>query len=159
MALLANYSVDTSALMDGWIRRYPLATFPRLWERIDELVDAGRFKVSEEVVDDVKHHDDSLTKWVVDREARLVIPTDDAVVAEVRTILTAHGKLVKSGTGRSRSDPFVIAVACLNNATVVTGEKGGTPDRPRIPSVCAALTVPLACIDFLGLIQAEGWVF
>ena len=39
--------------------------------------------------------------------------------------------------------------------TVVSGEKPGTKENPKIPYVCAAEKVP--CITFLGLIQAEGW--
>lgn len=42
------YSFDTSALIDGLERFYPQANFPALWERIDELIDRGRLRISEE---------------------------------------------------------------------------------------------------------------
>jgi hypothetical protein len=59
---------------------------------------------------------------------------------------------------RNRADPFVIAVAGLRGATVVTGEgSDGTADRPKIPFVCSQLRIP--CIRLLDVIRAEGWSF
>jgi hypothetical protein len=60
--------------------------------------------------------------------------------------------------GRNRADPFVIAVAQLRSATVVTGEgSDGTTNRPKIPYVCDDLGV--GCFRFLDVIKAENWVF
>ncbi|PKN82132.1 MAG: DUF4411 domain-containing protein [Chloroflexi bacterium HGW-Chloroflexi-9] len=151
------YSVDTSALMDGWIRYYPSANFPRLWSSVDALIEAGRFLISEEVLEELKVHDDSLKAWAVERQLRLVVPTDSTVAGEVQRVLAEHSRLVMAMGGRNRADPFVIAVARLQGATVVTGEVGGTQSRPKIPSVCNALGIPV--LPFLGLIQAESWVF
>ena len=143
--------------MDGWIRHYPPEHFPNLWERIDSLVAQKRFLVSEEVVEELGEHDDSLKQWLDDRLDEIMVPTDNFVAQDVRQILASHPRLVMSGTRRNRADPFVIAAARLRAATVVTGEKGGTARRPKIPSVCAALGIPH--MSLIGLIQAEGWVF
>ena len=59
---------------------------------------------------------------------------------------------------RNRADPFVIALAELRGATVVTGEgSDGTERRPKIPYVCQQRDIP--CIRFLQFIQDEGWTF
>lgn len=43
-----QYSFDTSALIDGIERFYPIGNFPALWNRIDDLIKTGRLHVSEE---------------------------------------------------------------------------------------------------------------
>lgn len=153
------YSVDTSALIDGLERYYPEGTFPALWEQVDILVEAGRFLLSEEVWNEARTHDAAAKAWCDGRgKAKLVVPTDLAIVQEVQTILAAYPKLVKSIKGRNRADAFVIATARLKNAVVVTGEgANGTEDKPKIPYICQRLGVP--CMGFLDLIKREGWRF
>lgn len=34
----AHYSFDTSALIDGMERFYPIGNFPALWDRFDDLI-------------------------------------------------------------------------------------------------------------------------
>lgn len=150
------YSIDTSALLDAWVRHYPPEHFPNFWRRIEDLILEGRFVVSEEVLHDINKHDDPLAEWLNARQSEVVMRTDNDIAEAVRQILQTHERLVMSG-GRSRSDPFVIAVARLRHATVVTGEKGGTARRPKIPSVCADMGIP--CIELLAMIRREGWVF
>lgn len=151
------YSVDTSALLDGWVRHYPPEQFPSLWEQVDYLVQAGRLRVSEEVFVEIERHDDALNEWLQVRREQALVATTDEVAAIVQEILRSHERLVMSGSGRNRADPFVIAVARLVDGTVVTGEMGGTQARPKIPSVCRALGIPV--IGLLDLIKAERWVF
>ena len=86
------------------------------------------------------------------------MPTDASVAVEVQRILSAHPRLVMQMKNRNRADPFVVAVASLRGATVVTGEgSDGTADRPKIPFVCSQLGIP--CIRLLDVIRAEGWSF
>ena len=44
-----TYCIDTSALMDAWVRWYPLENFPSLWENLDILTNSGQLISSEEV--------------------------------------------------------------------------------------------------------------
>ncbi len=62
-----------------------------------------------------------------------------------------------AGGTRNKADPFVISLAKGKNATVVTGEIGGTEKRPKIPYVCEDLKIP--CITFAQLIKEEEWKF
>ena len=152
------YCVDTSALIDGLERYYPEEHFPALWERVDELVAAGRFFISEEVWEEVKQKDERAQEWVQPRLADLVVRTDQAVVTATQQVLRGHELLVKNMKGRNRADPFVIAVAQIRGAIVVTGEgSDGTANRPKIPYVCNQLG--LTCIRFLDVVRAEGWRF
>jgi hypothetical protein len=153
-----TYSIDTSALMDGMKRYYPPATFTQLWVQIDGLIEAGRLLASEEVAEEVKVHDDELRDWVHSRAGRLIVPTDARIASEVTRVLTVNPRLAGNIRGRNRADAFVIALASLRGATVVTGEgHNGTADRPKIPYVCQQLGIP--CIRLLEVIIAEGWTF
>ena len=153
------YSVDTSALLEGWMRAYPPSNFPAVWERIDQLVDDGAFLISEAVLWDLKPKADEVYEWCLQREEQMVVAIDDPVQARVSEIMSTYPKLVDTRTGKSSSDPFVIALAQVNDPklAVVTLELGGTPSRPKIPSVCQAEDV--TCISLLKLIQEQGWTF
>lgn len=72
-----SYSIDTSALMDGWLRYYPPEVFERLWERMDELIDEGRLLAVDEVLREIEQKDDSLLAWAKERPA-LFVPIDEA---------------------------------------------------------------------------------
>ena len=86
------------------------------------------------------------------------VRTDQAVVTATQQVLRGHELLVKNMKGRNRADPFVIAVAQIRGAIVVTGEgSDGTANRPKIPYVCNRLG--LTCIRFLDVVRAEGWRF
>ena len=87
----------------------------------------------------------------------VVVPTSRAVMLEARAVLADHEGLTKTGTGRGRADPFVIALAGLQSCPVVTQEQGGSDSKPRIPYVCSRRGV--ACMSMLDVIRAEGWRF
>jgi len=152
------YSADTSALIDGLERYYPEEHFPGLWERVDELVGEGRLIISEEVWEEAQSRDAVVKAWCEPRKDAIVVPTNATVVQEVQRVLAGHERLVMNMKGRNRADPFVIAVASIRGAVVVTGEgSDGTDSRPKIPFVCAHLGIE--CIRFLDVIRLEGWSF
>lgn len=158
MAAMPVYSVDTSALIDGLDRYYPQDAFPALWQRIDDLIDEGRFLLSEEVWEEVQSKDAVAKVWCEPRRDRIVVSTDSAVAGAVQRLLVNHERLVMSMKGRNRADPFVIAVAQLKGARVLTGEGAdGTVNRPKIPYVCKE--VGIECSRFLEMIKMEGWRF
>lgn len=67
--------------------------------------------------------------------------------------------------GTPVADPFVIACAKVNQATVVTEEgwqRGGKslvlkPNAAKIPNVCAHFKIP--CIDLEEFMHQQGWTF
>jgi O-methyltransferase involved in polyketide biosynthesis len=159
MSATTVYSFDTSALIDGLERFYPEEQFETLWQRVDELVEAGRFVVSEEAWEEARVKDAAVKTWCEARKKEsMVVATDSKVAAEVKNILAAYPNLVKAMKNRNRADAFVIAVGSIRGATVVTGEgSDGTQSKPKIPFVCAGRGVP--CIRFLDVIRGEGWKF
>ena len=158
MSLETVYSVDTSALIDGLERYYRPTSFPSLWEKIDNLIDRSRLLCSEEVLEEATLRDLPAKEWCLERQDRLIVATDAGVAVEVRLLLDRYPAMTKNLKGRNRADPFVIVVAKMRGATVVTGEgQDGSANRPKIPWVCRQLNLP--CLRLADLIAQEGWAF
>lgn len=144
--------------MDAWIRWYPQDMFPTLWCKVDALIDDGRLISSEEVLLELERKEgDALHKWAKERE-HIFLPLDTTIQACASQIMNDYPRLVDGRTGKSYADPWVIATASANDHVVVTGEQAtGKPDRPKIPDVCAGMSI--SCINFVTLIRREQWRF
>lgn len=150
------YSIDTSALLDAWIRWYPPDLFPKLWENFEALISEKRLIASEEVLVELEKKDDEIYKWA--KKQKMFYPLTTEIQLISSQILNKFPRLIDSRKERSQADPFVIALAKNRNCLVVTGEKNpGTEDRPRIPIVCKAFGITQ--INIVQLIRAEGWRF
>lgn len=151
------YSIDTSSLLEAWVRAYPVDVVPALWESLDELIESGELRASEEVVHEIARKDDELQVWIAARPS-LCIPIDNDIQPIVSGILSTHPRLLDTRKNRSGADPFVIALAKQNGCKVVTNERPtNSATRPNIPDVCAALGIN--CINILALIREQQWVF
>ncbi len=150
------YCFDTSALIECWTRSYPPDVFPGLWRNLESLVAHLQVICPEEVRTELRRQDDELVKWA---EARsyIFVPLDADIQTATSEVLAEHPLLMKATKNRNGADPFVIATARVRHATVVTDERGGTPTKPKIPSVCNAMNV--RCIDVLQFIREQGWSF
>lgn len=152
------YSLDTSALLDGWVRYYPPATFGTLWQNIEGLIANGDLRAVDEVFQELsKQGDDAVVQWCKSQDDFL-INLDESIQLKVAEILTTHPNLVDSGKGRSGADPFVIALAENHACAVVTAEVAtNKSSKPRIPDVCKDRHV--RCITLLQMIQEQNWRF
>jgi hypothetical protein len=151
------YCIDTSSLIDAWERHYPIESFPGVWERLAGLVTADRLIAPEEVRHELEKKSDGAIRWAR-KQKGLFVPMDTAIQTEVGAILSQHPRIVDSKKGRHTADPFVIALAKLRAAAVVTQEDlTGKIEVPKIPDVCRALRID--CMKLLSVIRAEKWVF
>jgi Domain of unknown function (DUF4411) len=149
-----SYSVDTSALMDAWVRYYPPDVFRSVWDRLDALAKANRLVAIDEVYRELSKKEDDLYKWMSQR-LHMCIAIDEAIQSRVQTIVNryptlTHTKSVMSGA----ADPFVIALALERQLTVITAEQS-RPSKPRIPDACLDLGVE--CITLVQMFRQEGW--
>jgi len=124
---------------------------------MSELAQTGQLIAPEDVLEELKAQDDELLGWVRARVDAIIVPTSRALLLEARAVLADHPGLTKTGTGRGRADPFVIALAAQRDCPVVTQEQGGSAAKPRIPYVCTARGV--TCMSILDVIRTEGWRF
>lgn len=145
---------DTSAFLEPWNRHYPPAIASQLWEIIDEMWDNAEIIVPEEVFHETKKFDDEVHKWVKERKNRLREPTQDVQV-EVSKIMQSHAGLVAQGKGRSGGDPWMIATASADSATVVTYEGFAQKQtKIKIPDVCRDLNID--CVQFHEFLKSAG---
>lgn len=153
-----KYSVDTSALLDGWRRYYPPDVFPPVWQKLGELIKDKILVASEEVLFELQRKDDDVYRWARDR-SHMFVPTSDArIQIAVSQILANHKKLIDERKNRSGADPWVIAVAQIYKCAVLTGERPArSPKRPNIPDVCEALGI--RWVNMLQLFRDQRWVF
>lgn len=151
------YSIDTSSLIHGWVRAYPISVraFAPIWDMFDRLIAEGQLRASTEVLTEIERQDDDLAEWCKDRHDMFVEIEDDLIQEKLAEILGEHPRLLDTRKGRSGAAPFVIAYALTENPfrTVVTQEGGGTLERPNIPVVCQAKGI--RCIDLLQLIREQ----
>jgi len=149
-----SYSVDTSALLDAWVRYYPPDVFETLWKQLDSLAAEGRLLAIDEVRRELEKKDDELFKWVSARSA-MIVTLDEELQTAALPIINRFPSLTNTKSLMSGSaDPFVIALAQARALTVVTAEQS-RPSKPRIPDVCKALGVP--CITLVEMFRREGW--
>jgi hypothetical protein len=149
------YCFDTSAFINGWHRYYHPENFP-VWSDIEELSLQGRVIATEEVLVELeKQEDDEVFAWAIARP-HIFRPIDEQIQIVTRDILREHPRLVDNRKLRSRADPFVIALAQIEGAAVVTYEDySHNATKPKIPNVCQALHIPW--MTLLHLIKQEGW--
>ena len=147
-----TYCFDTSALIQPWNTYYAMEFFADFWDVIESLAKQGIVFCTDEVRREIEKKDDSLHAWVKERPFLFREPTEE-VQENLRRILTSHNELAKEGKDRSRADPWVIAHAMAERATVVTKE-GFAPRRTKIPDVCQVYNVP--CIDDTQFVREIG---
>lgn len=152
-----TYCLDTSGLLDAWVRWYPPDVFPSFWLKIEDLVDSGRIIASDEVLVELESREDELYKWAKDRR-QMFLPLDEDIQILAVKILEQFPRLVDTRRERSQADPFVIAVAMLHKRIAIAGEKAsGTAEKPRIPNVCNYFGVEH--MGIVQLIRREKWSF
>jgi Domain of unknown function (DUF4411) len=152
-----KYVIDTSALIDWWVRFYPPESFPTLLTHMEALIAAGDLRSSRAVLDELERQDDDLAKWAKAQQG-FFIEDGDEVQDQVGYLVNKYFNEDKPEKGINGADPFVIglAVTAANPPlTVISGENPGSKENPKIPWVCKEEGVPHN--NFLGLIKAEGW--
>jgi hypothetical protein len=151
------YCVDTSALVDGWVRYYPPDVFPQLWTKLEEMIHAKQLIAPDEVLKELSKKEDDPHHWAK-RNGTLFLPLDSKIQAATQEVLAVFPRLVDSERDRSIADPFVIAVARVHACCVVTGEKSsGNPKRPKIPNVCDHFKVRY--VNMLQFMREQKWQF
>jgi hypothetical protein len=158
---MPKYSIDTSAILDAWVRYYPLDLFPSFWDKFRLLVESKDGIAIELIGHELKTKDDGCFKWFRDNNIGSFFVEITAPIEEKVTDLlkdTNYQKLVADRKGAYSADPFVIALAIVENLTVVTGERATNNIlKPRIPDVCNSIGIN--CINVLDLMRIERWSF
>lgn len=151
-----KYCLDTNIFIEGWNKYYsPLFCFG-YWEIIEKLSKEGIVFIPEEVKKEIDKIDDSLKDWLKNKPymIREMVPGVQKKLKEIYAKDRLHENLADNTKNRSQADPWVIAHALYENATVVTKEeKINSPgsNKIKIPNVCENMGV--RCIDDFGFIK------
>lgn len=124
-----------------------------------DLAQNERLFAPDEVLLELERGGDELYKWAKELDFMFIQPNEEMqhVVSE---IVERYPLFVPDESSDGIwADPYVIALAKVNNAVVVTGEKpvGPGAKRLKIPNICQEFQIE--CIEFLQLIRLEGWKY
>ncbi|MDP1763457.1 MAG: DUF4411 family protein [Sediminibacterium sp.] len=162
MSLFIRYCLDTNVLIQAWQKYYSPDICPSYWERINEFGAQGLIFLPAMVAEEIHRTEDDLSKWLKTSKVP-VQPQDGQVGRYLSSIFNAnpnHKFLVDSTRQRSLADPWVIAHAMNEGATVVTKEEKITAvntNKIRIPNVCEHMGV--RCINDFEFIREIGLSF
>lgn len=151
------YCFDTSSFINPWSKSYPIANFPTFWGKLDDMINAGDLIAPMEVFIEIEKQEDELYKWVKARK-KLFKEIDNNVEDAMRDrVLSKFPNMINPQNTRESADPWVIAQAIVDGATVVSEEERSKKNKPKIPDVCKGLNVPR--IRMIDLITAKNWIF
>lgn len=156
------YCLDTNILIQAWQKYYAPKFCPDYWQVLDEYGSRGIIFLPEMVYTEIVRTDDDLSEWL--KQSNIPVRKIDEPVTRCLQSLFAkdpsHKNLVDNTKNRSQADPWIIAHAINDGATVVTKEEKITAlnsNKIRIPNVCDNMGVPW--INDFQLIEELGIYF
>lgn len=151
-----TYCIDTSGLTAGFYGVYRASQFINLWERVSDLVAAGRLVAPMAIYQELQRQDDDLYQWVKTRKTMFIAESTEQLTVTFQ-IAKDFPQLARRHAAAKPGDPWVIALAKLNGYAVVSNEKTGSKENPKIPHICARYAI--RHLTFTELVHIEGWVF
>lgn len=154
---MTKYCMDTSSFLEGASDRpYAMGYFDPLWSNFDVIVKEGLLSSPYLVLMELKNKEDEMYNWVKDRR-EILFKQPSQEVQEVGDIVDNFPKFVREHKNKPYwADPEVIALAKVENLTVVTQEEWNPakPEKYKIPNVCKHYNVEY--IKFIELIKREN---
>jgi hypothetical protein len=151
------YCIDTSSILEWFVRRYPPELLPSLPAKVEALIAAGRLRAPKAVMDEIRSGDEC-HRWARAQTA-LFVEESVSVQGIVRRLMQTHHDPTRPTKGINGADPFVIAMAKDGGAgwIVVSDEHPGSAESRKIPFVCSVESVE--CINFQEMMRRERWQF
>jgi len=160
--VVETYCLDANVLIQAWQKYYSPKLCPDYWDVLNELGNQQRIFVPEMVYEEIVRTEDDLSQWL--KTSKILIRNiDEPVTKCLQAIYSAnptHANLVDNTKARSLADPWVIAHAINEKATIVTKEEkitAANSTRIKIPNVCANMGI--RCINDFELVAELGIQF
>lgn len=136
-----KYCLDANVLIQAWQKYYNPTFCPDYWDILIELGKQGKIFIPELVYEEIARTEDDLTIWLKASKIPVQKITEAVTVClqKIYAHDSIHINLVHHTKARSLADPWVIAHAINEGATVVTKEEKVTAlssTRIKIPNVC-----------------------
>jgi predicted nucleic acid-binding protein len=157
-----NYVVDTNVLIT-LMAHHPQdkPTYQAIWDEIESLIKQKNIFSTMVVYGEIMRYlgkNDQLKKWAVSHKKRFFIPTNSEVFKLAQDVAKDFPDLLdkkKLQTGEPDADPFLIALAKSEGATIITQERKDLPNR--IPMV--ALHYKVKSIDLYEFFEERKLKF
>lgn len=132
---MIKYVIDSCALINI-AKNYNMekTIFKKIWNTLDDMIEQGQLITSSEVKDELK--DDDLIKWTREKSKVFIGLSKDIQEQTIQVLGLFPNLIQMKSSGNSNADPFLIALAILEKATLVTDEHMGGEENPKIPNVC-----------------------
>ena len=144
--LKKTYCLDANVLIQAWQKYYSPKVCPSYWDILIILGNEGRIFLPEMVYEEIVRTEDDLSQWL--KTSNIPIRKIDENVTNclknIYSVNPIHKFLVDNTKSRSLADPWVIAHAINERATVVTKEEKVTArnsKRIKIPNVCDNMNI------------------
>ena len=144
--LKKTYCLDANVLIQAWQKYYSPKVCPDYWDVLNILGNESRIFLPEMVYEEIVRTEDDLSQWLKSSNIP-VRKIDENVTNCLKIIYSAnpfHKFLVDNTKSRSLADPWVIAHAINERATVVTKEEKVTAinsKKIKIPNVCDNMNI------------------
>jgi hypothetical protein len=158
------YCFDTSSFVQ--LRHYPRRTFLGIWNRLEELVRAGRLVAPDEVLRELERGTDNIAAWAK-QERDMFRPIDQQLYTVFRDVVNDFPALVDEKKESPDADAFVVSVARLIGQEpqglfgpprcVVVTQEVRSQARRKIPDACSYYGID--CVDLLGFFEMEDLEF
>lgn len=150
-----RWCFDTSALIEPWVRLYSPDVFPPIWAKLEELAANGVIAAPHDVRLELEKQSDPLSEWAAGLDGFFVEANRDAMECFAE-IVNGYPGFMKVNSTKSGADPFVVAMAEVNNVPVVTYETAAKQNSaPKIPNVCASRNIQV--VSLIDVLRAEGF--
>ena len=149
---MTKYCLDTNVFIEPWKRYYSPQFTKGYWKLLKQYGKKDIIFATMEVKNEITKIDDDLLQWV--KTSDLFRDPDESVQTNLRKIMSKYPRLVDNARGRSMADPWVIAHAQSEDATVVTTvvtTEQKAPKKIKIPDVCEKENIP--CIDIHDFVK------
>jgi len=156
-----KYVFDNNALTAIFKHYYP-SNFPSFWTKFNGLVTSKDVISVREVKQELKNMElwKEIKKWASNYQDFFENPTvrEMGFIANIYRVKHFQQNISqkKLFSGGPMADPFIIAKAGINNASVVTLEKF-KPNAATIPNICKHFGIN--CIDLKAFLSRENWQF
>lgn len=154
------YVFDTSSFIV--LKHYYPSSFPTLWSRVDALIADGTIVSVREVLNELHGYNepDFIQDWAKQHKICFPTPSNAELLIVQQILAVPHFQTVISDKsllkGTPVADPFVVASAVVQSATVIT-EEAVKPNAAKIPNLCDH--VKTACHNLEWFMAEQGWEF
>jgi predicted nucleic acid-binding protein len=141
-----KFCLDANVLIEAWNKYYSPDLCADYWKLLNEFGEKNIIFLPSMVYNEITRTEDKLSKWLKQSKIPKLEITEKVTncLQEIYDKDPKHETLVDNTKGRSIADPWVIAHAMSENATVVTKEEKVTASNTtkiKIPNVCESMNI------------------